>query len=402
MYFLYYYDKCYFLYVFFKMLLKEQLSFFIKKVFLYLLLISMVSCATAPGMRMNASDFDISSKSDKNQNLKPILKPITSQLIVADKLEAKQIITPNIKPFQKKDGMYQIEAGDVLAITVWDHPEISTKEMFSVSVVSLLEEDRATTPGFVVDQMGCIQFAYVGSVKVSGMTTSEARGMLTKKLSRFLKSPKVYVRINAYRSKRVYVEGEVKMPGTLSIDNVPMTLLEAINRAGGFLFTADQNLVRIIRQGKTYPISIPQLVNAGINPSSIFLKNGDLVRVLSREESRVFVLGEVTVPRPVYMRNGALMLSEALSEVGGLNPYYSNAHQVYVIRNASETTPIVYHLDAKSPVSMALATEFMLKPRDVIYIDAAPLAVWNRLLNLILPSANTVINTVINPLSAPQ
>lgn len=382
--------------------MKDHLYYFIKKVVLCSLLISVASCATAPGMRMDTSDFDKSSKEQKKQNLKPILKPITSQLIQAEKLEAKRKIIPEIKPFLSPDGAYQIGAGDVLAITVWDHPEISTKEMFSVSVVSLLEEDRATTPGFVVDHKGCVQVGYVGSVKVSGLTTSEAGELLMKKLSHYIKRPNVYVRLQGYRSKRVYVEGEVKIPGTLSVDNVSMTLLEAINRAGGFLFTADQNLVHILRQGKSYPISIPQLVNAGINPSSLLLKNGDLVRVLSREESRVFVLGEVTVPRPVYMRNGTLMLSEALSEVGGLNPYYSNAHQVYVIRNASADNPIVYHLDAKSPVSMALATDFMLKPRDVIYIDAAPLAVWNRLLNLILPSANTVINTVINPLSAPQ
>jgi polysaccharide export outer membrane protein len=86
------------------------------------------------------------------------------------------------------------------------------------------------------------------------------------------------------------------------------------------------------------------------------------------------------------------MLSEALSEVGGVNPYYSNARQIFVIRNAQANNPIVYHLDAKSPISLALANTFMLKPRDVIYIDTAPLALWNRLLNLILPSVNTWLN----------
>jgi len=373
------------------MLSKEILTIFSKKIIAITLMMSLCACAYAPGMKMDTSSIE-NNNIKVNQNLNPILKQITSDLIMAERLERDSKPAPDVSVFTKKTGPYQLGVGDIVAVHVWEYPELSTRAMLAVSVISVAAEDQTITPGFVVDQNGYMHFSYVGALKVAGLTTTEAKDLLEKKLARYIKRPKLSVRLHAYRSQRIYVEGEVRIPGTQTLNDVPSSLLEAINRAGGFLQTADQSLVRITRQGKTYPISMPDLVKSGINPASLFLENGDLVRVLSREESRVFVLGEVTVPRPVYMRNSALMLSEALSEVGGVNPYYSNAHQIYVIRNAQANNPIVYHLDARSPISLALASDFMLKPRDVIYIDTAPLALWNRLLNLILPSVNTWLN----------
>lgn len=349
------------------------------------------ACSYAPGMKMDISSIE-NNNANVNQNLNPILKQITSELIIAERLERDSKPAPDVSVFTKKSRSYQLGSGDILGVHVWEYPELSTRAMLAVSVVSVAAEDQTITPGFVVDQNGYIHFSYVGALKVDGLTTTEVKDLLETKLSRYIKRPRMSVRLHAYRHQRIYVEGEVKTPGTQTMNDVPTNLLEAINRAGGFLQTADQSLVRITRQEKTYQISMPDLVKSGINPSTMILESGDLIRVLSREESRVFVLGEVTVPRPVYMRNSILMLSEAISEVGGVNPYSSNAGQIYVIRNAQKNNPIVYHLDARSPISLALATDFMLKPRDVIYIDTAPLALWNRLLNLILPSVNTLLN----------
>jgi polysaccharide export outer membrane protein len=113
------------------------------------------------------------------------------------------------------------------------------------------------------------------------------------------------------------------------------------------------------------------------------------VRVPSRDENKVFVLGEVNLPKALTMNNGKLTLAEALGEAGGLNQLSSSARQVYVIRNANETKPVVFNLDAASPVALALAEAFPLSPHDVVYVDASGLARYNRIISLILPSAAT-------------
>jgi polysaccharide export outer membrane protein len=166
-----------------------------------------------------------------------------------------------------------------------------------------------------------------------------------------------------------------------------MTLLESLTRAGGILPTADQSYIMVTRDGVSYPINIPLLVRQGINPSSIMLMNGDVVRVRSRDENKVYVLGEVQTAKALAMNNGRMTLTEALGEAGGLNQLSASSKQVYVVRNADQAEPVVYNLDAGSPVALALAENFELNPRDVVFVDASGLARFSRVVSLLIPTA---------------
>ena len=115
------------------------------------------------------------------------------------------------------------------------------------------------------------------------------------------------------------------------------------------------------------------------------------VRVLSREDSKVFVMGEVLRPVTQTMRNGRLTLNEALGDSGGVDPTSGDPRQIFVVRTTQSTThPQVFHLDASTPVAFALAEGFELQARDVVYVDPVPLVRWNRVVNLVLPSATAI------------
>ena len=352
------------------------------------------ACAIAPGMRM---DNDEASTKGADASM---LKVITPQLLQNEQLMREQQVDADISPLMHAATPYHIGNGDILSIIVWDHPELATPMMVGATQITTSGTDSGATPGFVVDQNGMVQFPYVGLLKLAGLTEAEARDVLMQKIGRYLKKPNLTLRVQAYRSQRVYISGEVKSQGIQAIDNVPMTLAEALNRAGGVLPTGDASQIEISRAGINYPINLPKLVRKGINPSNIMLVNGDAVRIFSRDNSKVFVLGEVSRPATLTLRDGHLTLGEALGEVGGLNSQTSNARQVYVVRNiesadsANGTQPQVYNLDARSPVAFALAENFQLKAKDVVYVDAAPLAVWSRVVSLIIPSALSVTSAV--------
>ena len=195
----------------------------------------------------------------------------------------------------------------------------------------------------------------------------------------------------------MYVDGEVKAPGVQPINDIAMTLTEAINRAGGMNPTADQSRIMVSRDGKTYQVNLPQLVQRGVNPSAIVLAHGDVVRVPSREESKIFISGEVTAPRALPMRNGRLTLNEALGEAGGINPVTGDARQVYVVRRTQDES-VVYQLDANAPGALAMAEGFELNPKDVVYVAATPLTNWNRTISAMIPGAlpTAVIATTPN------
>ncbi|HXZ08121.1 MAG TPA: SLBB domain-containing protein, partial [Paraburkholderia sp.] len=225
-----------------------------------------------------------------------------------------------------------------------------------------------------------------GPVKVGGLTELEARELVTRKLGKYMRAPQVTLRIEAYRSKRIYLDGEVRNPGLQIQNDMPMTLPEAINRAGGFTANGDRSSVSITRGNDTVVVNMPDLIKKGVNPSRILLKDGDLVRVYSQNDTKVYVLGEVQRPGSLPFNNGHLTLSDALGTSGGVNQASGDASQVFVVRGRDTGNPTVFHLDAGSPAAMATADRFELKPNDVVFVDASALVRWARVIGLLLPS----------------
>lgn len=354
----------------------------------------LVACANggAPRFANIASESDTAAANaeyDEADMVVPVVKPITRKLVRMEQTERERQAAQDISRLIGQAKAYGIESGDILSIVVWDHPELTNASMVTpVAAIAGVDPGTQAAPptGFVVDHQGIIQFPYAGSLKVAGLTEDQARQLLTNKLAHYINKPKVTLRVQSYRSKRIYIDGEVKEPGLQAINDIPMTLIEALNRAGGLLPTADQSRITLSRSGANYQINLPQLVQRGINPASIMLVSGDVLRVTSREESKVFVSGEVNAPRALTMHNGRLTLNEALGESGGINPLSGDASQVYVVRK-SEKEPIVYRLDAQAPGAMAVAEGFELHPKDVIYVAATPLTNWHRTISQILPGA---------------
>jgi polysaccharide export outer membrane protein len=338
-----------------------------------------------------------------SEGLKPVLKPITPRLVKAEReLRAKQS-SQDISALLSKSTRYKIDSGDVLSIVVWDHPELTNSATGIAGVNTTADTNANMQPqaGFPVDDEGRIQFPFAPNLKVAGLTEDEARNLLGSKLAKYIRNPKITLRVQSYRSKRVYVDGEVKNPGLQAINDIPMSLMEAINRAGGILPSGDQSRIVVIRDGKNYDINLLQLVQRGVNPSSIMLKNGDVVKIRSRDESKIFVSGEVVQPRALTMHDGRLTLNEALGEAGGVNPLSGDGGQIYVIRHQG-SQQVVYQLDGRSPGALAMAEGFELSPKDVVYVAATPLANWHRAISLILPSALSGAVGAVTPVTTPR
>lgn len=371
----------------------------VKKWFMLAFLPVMVACGSTSkvGQPSNVAAGTEASEVISNFDV----KQITVDLIRAEREQRAKSATQDITElFASQQQHYKIDNGDILNIVVWDHPELAGAVMLSQATQGPVppNPNLANLPpaGFVVDQKGIMQFPLIGPVKVGGLTTEEATDLLVQRLSKYIQKPRVTLRVQAYRSKRIYVDGEVKAPGLQAIDDIPMTLVEALNRAGGLSPTADQSRITVNRGEKTYHINMMQLVQRGVNPSSIMLAHGDVVRIPSRDESKVFVSGEVTTPKALTMHNGRLTLNEALGEAGGINTVTGDGSQVFVVRR-SGNEPTVYRLDASQPGALAVAEGFELSPKDVVYVGASALATWNRSISMLLPGSLPGTVSVVKP-----
>jgi polysaccharide export outer membrane protein len=95
------------------------------------------------------------------------------------------------------------------------------------------------------------------------------------------------------------------------------------------------------------------------------------------------------------MKDGKLSLGEALSQAGSVSSNSADAKELYVIRGGPGIKPQIWHLDATSPVSMLLANQFELEPKDVVYVDSSGLVRFSRVLNLLLPLVNAGLTGAI-------
>jgi polysaccharide biosynthesis/export protein len=334
---------------------------------------------------------------DPNKPPEGVITPITPALVQAQFKTTPHGVPAAVQALFGQAKPYTIGPSDVIGVVVYDHPELLPN---AGAVISQSADPTgiSSAPGFIVGADGEVSFPYVGRVKVEGLTEIEAAELISRRIARFIKDPQVTVRITSFRSRRAYVDGEVRNPGTQIFTDVPMTLPEALNRAGGITAAGDRSFVTLTRDNKTTVIDLMHLQDVGVNPNRIVLHNGDLVTVRNREEHKVYVMGEIARPSALLMRNGRLSLNEALGEAGGPNLATANTGQIYVVRNTVQGSPAVFHLNASSPAALALADRFALQPRDVVYIDPVPLVNWNRIISLVLPSAQ-VLSTGRNVLS---
>ncbi|WP_431273800.1 polysaccharide biosynthesis/export family protein [Variovorax ureilyticus] len=313
---------------------------------------------------------------------------ITPELIHAQRAAtAQSTVGPEVRKLIGEIGPYRIGPGDVLGILVLEHPEIVYSTPPSTGGGDIGSVSAA--PGYIVSSTGQLSFPYAGTLNVSGLTIDEVEQALIKRLSRVFRDPQLSVRVNSFRSKRAYLEGEVRTPGVIVFSDIPMTLAEAINRAGGLTTNGDRSAIDLTRDGKTMQLNLIAMADAGIDPSRVPLKPGDLLYFRGRDENKVAVFGEVNQQLGVPMRNGRLSLSDALVEAGGVNLNTANPLQIFVIRNEPTGGQSIFHLDAKTPTAIAMADGFALRAKDVVYVDPVQLVRWNRVLNLILPTATT-------------
>ncbi|CAG9212153.1 EPS I polysaccharide export outer membrane protein EpsA [Paraburkholderia sabiae] len=354
------------------------------------------ACSIVPGQRMvsppTLPETGGEYSSDPEQNVQIPVTDINLKLVRDMKGQTTELNQQIAGLFSTKPPAYKLGPGDVLQITVWDHPELAAA--LGQPAQNVNKGDPGL--GFLVDADGNIQFPYAGTIHVGGKDATTVQKELYRKLSNVYSKPEVTVRVSSFRSSQVYVDGEVRAPGPAQVNDIPMSLTEAINRTGGFTPNADQSHVELTRDGRTYNINVPDLIRRGKAPTSIYLQPGDLLRVGGRDEYGVYLMGEVNRPATILpMRDGRLSLAEALSQAGSVNPNTAYAKQLFVIRNSMGDKPEIYHLDATSPTSMLLANQFNLEPKDVVYVDNNGLVKFNRVLSLLLPAINAGVTAAL-------
>ena len=260
----------------------------------------------------------------------------------------------------------KIAPGDVISISTYGVPELTTTGQTSAGTISGLSP--GPVQGVKIGASGDIVLPYLGTVKLAGLTVSEAAAYLKRALREggYLTDPQVSVGFVDSPTRTITVLGEVMKPAPVSAQG-QIRLLDAISACGGFTPLASHTIT-VKRNGLADAIT----VELGADPTAAGTINIPLLpgdTVLVSKVGSIFVLGQVKTPAAIPLAyNAPITVLRALAMAGGVN-YGAGLSKARIIRTNADDQHVEILLDLKK-IMFGEQQDVALRSDDVLFVPS--------------------------------
>ena len=176
----------------------------------------------------------------------------------------------------------KLQPGDILAISVTADDVRATVPFNQVSPyqgsAGTIQATNPFIPTYALDANGEIDFPKVGKIKLSGKTRTQAMDLLRQEVGKYIVDPGISMVV---RNFRVTVLGEVARPGTFTIENDRLTILEALGLAGDLTIYGRRQNIMVIREqdGRKQEYRLDLTKRGTMNSPAYYLTQNDVVYV---------------------------------------------------------------------------------------------------------------------------
>ena len=367
------------------MLVFKKLSLFI-----ILILFLLNNCTILPGINKSPQK---KNPNKKIQTSEYSINDVKINIIKINKLSDKEINTYSKNQFEDLENRIK----DYSEIYDYRYEYIlGTSDSISINLTDTDDLDGV----YKIDQEGMIDLPFIGKIKLGELTLNEAQNLLLQIIKSFYKNPDLQIGIEEFNSNKVYIVGAVRNQTTISLNEQPLSLIEAAIQAN-FNPSAEDKLYGtsglLRREGKVYKINLTNTFKNKDEKENFYLKRNDVI-FIDKNSNSIHVFGEVT-ESGTYFPDMNYSLTELVSSVG-VNQLTANAKKVYVIREKFETflEVDVFQLDIRNPINLIAGKKFKIKKGDIIFVPPAEITKWNRTISLLLPQTNLFksYNPIIN------
>ena len=147
---------------------------------------------------------------------------------------------------------------DVLGILFWRETDMSGD-------VTVRPDGRITLP-------------LLGDLQAEGLRPDVLRDEIQKAATKYLTDPNVTVVVRTINSRKVFITGEVMMPGPFLLTG-PRTVMQLISLAGGLAEYAKSEDIQILRGTKAFKFNYKDVAKGKKLEQNILLQPGDTVVV---------------------------------------------------------------------------------------------------------------------------
>lgn len=267
-----------------------------------------------------------------------------------------------------------INAGDVVAITIWDSNDNSLLTSPGQRVVNLEQMQ--------VSANGSIFMPYIGNTRIAGLTPQAARERLQTELEAIVPSAQVQLSMAPGVHNSVDLVGGVSAPGTYPMPDQSYSVLSLIAAGGGVSPTLRNPQIRLMRGGHIFGTSITRLYSEPELDTR--LQGGD--RVIVEADRRYFLsLGATGTQDQHPFPQDVVTALDAISIIGGVSATRADPEGILILREypvsalrPGERGPrmerVVFTLDLTTSDGLFSARHFRIQSGDLVLATESPVS----------------------------
>lgn len=231
------------------------------------------------------------------------------------------------------------------------------------SLILQLYGKESATHNLTISRDGSIQFPEIGPISLAGLTYSQMTEKVSEIVSEQMIGIKASVTMGPLRTVRVFVLGEVKVPGSYVVGSLS-TMTNALFASGGVNGIASLRNIQLKRAGKTVTtLDLYDLLLKGDTSGDSRLLPGDVIFVPPIGRSAA-VTGAVKRPA-VYELKNEKTLAQLLELSGGLLPTaYTPTSKIERVSSNGEKTLVNVDINSE------FASTFKIEDADVLHVGA--------------------------------